>query len=160
MTVNSGAERLGYGAPDGCVALGQHINVISEGVAARTLTAKESGSVVVFDLAASTTFTLPSPSVGCYFDFVQKIAGSGTWTITTGSAAIFMTGGVQIGSETPGQPDSFAANGTSHWKMVIDGDTKGRVLGGMNVRILCLSATQWHVSGWMIGAGTVATPFA
>ncbi len=159
MAVNSNAERLGYGAPDGCVALGQHVNVISEGVSARTLTTKESGSLVLFDIAGATTFTLPAPSVGQYFDFGAAITGTGTWKIITNSASVFLNGGVQIGSETAGGHDSFAADGSTHRAITMDADTKGRIKGGAMLRLVCVSATQWYVQGWLIGAGTVATPF-
>lgn len=159
MAVNSNAERLGYGAPDGCVAQGLHTNIISEGVSARTLTTKESGSLVIFDIAGNTTFTLPAPSVGQFFYFGTSTTGTGTWKIITNAATVFMTGGVQIGSETAGGHDSFAADGTTHRAITMDADTKGRIKGGGILRVHCISATQWLVSGWLVGAGTVATPF-
>ncbi len=159
MAVNSNAERLGYGAPDGCVALGQHMNVISEGVATRTLTTKEAGSLVLFDRAGGVTFTLPAPSVGQFFDFGVPVTGTGTYKIITNSASVFLTGGVQIGSETAGGHDSFAADGTTHVAITMDADTKGRIKGGAMLRLTCISATQWYVHGWLVGAGTVATPF-
>ena len=160
--ISSGLERLGYGSPDGCLALGIHRNVIlsSEG-ATRTLLAKESGSLVVFDVAGATTFTLPTPVAGMTFDFATAITGTGTWTISSALSSQFMTGGVQIGSETLLESaDSFAANGSSHYRIVMDADTKGRIKGGGVVRCVALSSTLWHVSGWLVGAGTLATPFA
>ena len=160
MTVNTNAERLGYGAPDGCVALGLHSNVISEAVATRTLTTKEAGSLVLFDRAAGVAFTLPAPSVGQFFDFGVSVTGTGTYKIITDAATVFLTGGVQIGSETAGGHDSFAADGTGHRSITMDADTKGRVKGGAMLRLTCISATQWYVSGWLVGAGTIATPFA
>jgi hypothetical protein len=159
MPVNSNAEALGYGAADGCVARGLHTNIISEGVAARTLTTKESGSLVLFDRAGGTTFTLPPPSLGQFFYFGVTVTGTGTYKIITNAATVFMTGGVQIGSETAGGHDSFAADGTTHVAITMDADTKGRIKGGSVIRCHCISATQWYVSGWAVGAGTVATPF-
>jgi hypothetical protein len=161
-SISTGLERLGYGSSDGCLALGIHRNVIlsSEG-ATRTLLAKESGSLVVFDVAGATTFTLPAPVAGMTFDFGVAITGTGTWTITSAATSQFMTGGVQIGSETLLESaDSFAANGSSHYRIVMDADTKGRIKGGGVVRIVGVSSTLWHVSGWLVGAGTLATPFA
>jgi len=158
MAVNSGSERLGYGGADGCVALGLHRNVISEG-AGRTLLSKESGSLVLFDIAGATTFTLPRPEAGMVFEFGTVITGTGTWKITTGVASILLKGGVQIGSETAGGHDSFAANGTDHVSLIMDADTKGRINGGGQLRFVGVSTTLWHVSGWLVGAGTVATPF-
>jgi hypothetical protein len=160
MAVNSNSERLGYGGEDGCVALGQHVNVISEGVATRTLLSKESGSLVVFDRAAGVTFTLPAPAVGRVFEFGTSVTGTGTYKIITSAATEFLTGGVQIGSETAGGHDSFAADGTAHRSITMDADTKGRIKGGGIVRFVGVSSTVWHVSGWLVGAGTVATPFA
>jgi hypothetical protein len=160
--ISTGLERLGYGSSDGCIATGAHRNVIlsSEG-ATRTLLAKESGSLVIFDIAGATTFTLPTPVAGMTFDFGVAITGTGTWTITSATTAQFLTGGVQIGSETLLESaDSFAANGSSHYRIVMDADTKGRIKGGGVVRIVGVSSTLWHVSGWLVGAGTLATPFA
>ncbi len=160
MAVNSNAERLGYSGPDGCVALGAHRNVISEAVSARTLTVKESGSLCLFDRAAGVTYTLPAPSVGATFDFGVSVTGTGTYKLITSSASVFLIGGVQIGSETLLESaDSFAANGSTHVAITMDADTKGRILGGGIVRVTCISATQWHVSGWLVGAGTAVTPF-
>ena len=162
MAIPTTLERLGYGGSDGCIAVGQHRNVIlaTEGLT-RTLLAKESGSLVVFDSASATTFTLPAPVVGLTFDFGVAITGTGTWTIITNSASVFMTGGVQIGSLALAESaDAFTANGSTHVKIVMDADTKGRIKGGGVVRMVGISSTVWHVSGWLVGAGTLADPFA
>jgi hypothetical protein len=160
--ISTGLERLGYGGSDGCIATGIHRNVIlsSEG-ATRTLLAKESGSLVLCDVAAATTFTLPTPVAGMSFDFALSITITGTLTITSGSTAIFLTGGVALSSLTVGESGTaFAANGSSHYRMVIDNNTKGRIKGNGLVRFVGLTPTLWHVSGWLTGAGTLADPFA
>jgi hypothetical protein len=85
---------------------------------------------------------------------------TGTGTIKTNAATVFLNGGVQIGSETLLESaDSFAANGTSHISLVMDADTKGRIKGGGNVRFTAISSTVWAVDGFLVGAGTLATPF-
>lgn len=158
--ISTGLERLGYGGSDGCIAVGQHKQVINDAVATRTLLSKESGALCLFDRAAGVTYTLPAPVAGMVFDFGVTVTGTGTYKIVTNATStVFMVGGVQVGSETAGGHDSFAANGTNIAAITMDADTKGRILGGAGVRCLAISATQWYVSGWLVGSGTVATPF-
>jgi hypothetical protein len=158
--ISANLERLGYGAPDGCIATGSHREVISEGVATRTLLPEESGSLCLFDTAAGVAYTLPAAVKGRTFDFGTTVTGTGTYSITTNAAGVYLTGGVQIGSLTLLESaDAFTANGSSHVSIVMDADTKGRIKGGGVVRFVALSATLWHVSGWLVGAGTLADPF-
>lgn len=161
MAIPATLERLGYGA-DGAIAKGLHRQVIKEAVSTRTLLAKESGSLCLFDTAGGVTFTLPTPIEGMYFDFGLTVTGTGTYKIVTAAVATqFMVGGVQIGSLTLAESaDAFTADGTTIASITMDADTKGRILGGGIVRLVGLSATVWHVSGWLVGAGTLATPFA
>jgi hypothetical protein len=158
--ISADLERLGNGNPSGCVAPGIHREVISEGAATRTLLAEESGALCLFDTAAGVAYTLPAPVKGMTFDFGTKITGTGTYSITTNAGTVFLTGGVQIGSLTLLESaDAFTANGSSHVSIVMDADTKGRIKGGGVVRFVGLSSTLWHVSGWLVGAGTLADPF-
>ena len=160
-TVATGLEKLAYGGADGCIAVGQHRQVINEAAATRTLTAKESGALCLFDLAAGVVYTLPAPVVGMQFTFSISVEGTGSYKIITNSASVFLTGGLFLVSLTVAEAgDTFVANGTTHVAITMDADTEGRLKGAMNIQLTAISATQWHVTGYATGAGTLADPFA
>jgi hypothetical protein len=159
--INANLERLGYGAPSGCIATGQHREVISEAVATRTLVAEESGALCFFDLAAGVTYTLPAPVKGMQFDFsVSVTRTTNSHKIVTNAATVFLLGAYMAGDATIATSgDIFTGDGTSHVAITIDGDTKGGFVGG-HLRFTALSATQWFVEGLVIGTGTMVTAFA
>jgi hypothetical protein len=160
MAIDSNIERVSYGGPSGSIITGQHREVFAAVGATRTLKADESGALCLFDTAAGCVWTLPAPVQGMFFDFNVIITLTGTGTVRTNAATVYLNGGVQIGSETLLESaDSFAANGTSHVSLVMDADTKGRIKGGGTVRFTAISSTVWAVSGFLVGAGTLATPF-
>lgn len=136
-------------------------NVISGEGATRSLSAKESGSIVLFDRAAGIVYTLPTAKVGTYFDFFV------TTTITSNAAKIITAAGtellegylVSIDSDTSDAARGFGANGSTHLAISMNGTTTGAVKG-TRIRLECVSATRWAVSGQLIGSGVVATPFA
>jgi hypothetical protein len=161
MALSTDIERLGYGSPGGCVATGLHRQVISGGVATRTLLPEESGALCLFDRAAGVTYTLPTPKEGMVFDFGVTVDGTGTYKIATSAATVFITGGLFMVSLTVAEAgDTFLADGTSIVAVTCDGDTKGRLKGAANLRFTGLSSTLWHCDGYLTGAGTLATPFA
>ncbi len=154
-------SKLDFGGTEGTQYTGIHRQVLSAVGTTRTLTAAESGALCLFDTAAGCTWTLPAPVVGMFFDFPVIITLTGTGKIITSGAAVFLNGGVQIGSETLLESaDAFAANGTTHVALTMDADTKGRIKGGGSVRFTAISSTVWAVEGFLVGAGTLATPFA
>lgn len=146
----------------GSIVPGQHRQVISEAVATRQLLPEESGALCVFGLATGVTYTLPTPVVGMYFDFLATVSVSSAnyKTITKTIASEFLIGGVGILSLTVADAgDFFVANGTSHVAITEDGITKGGLVGG-GYRLVAISTTQWAVSGITCGSGTLADPFA
>lgn len=136
-------------------------NVISGEGATRSLNAKESGSIVLFDRAAGIVYTLPTAKVGTYFDFFV------TTTITSNAAKIITAAGtellegylVSIDSDTSDAARGFGANGSTHVAISMNGTTTGAIKG-TRIRVECVSATRWAVSGQLIGSDVVATPFA
>lgn len=134
-------------------------NVISGEGATRSLTAKESGSIVLFDRAAGIVYTLPTAKVGTYFDFFV------TTTITSNAAKIITAAGTEllegylISVDSENATVGFGANGSTHVAISMNGTTTGAIKG-TRIRVECVSATRWAVSGNLIGSGTVATPFA
>lgn len=133
-------------------------NVISGQGATATLTAAQSGSTVLFDRAAGIVYTLPTPVVGLYFDFiVTTTITSNNAEIDTSSGSVFIQGDVRITSS--GTAGDFLGNGTSHVKIQMNGTTKGGVLGSW-VRLTCVSATVWQASGILAGSSVAVSPFA
>lgn len=154
-------ERLSYGAPAGCIATGQHRQVISGEGATRTLLAEESGALCLFDRAAGIVYTLPAPAVGMRFEFLVTTAvTSNAHKVITNAATTFMVGGVIMGDVTIATSgDFFEADGTTIVALSADGSTKGGLLGE-RYTLTCISSTQWAIEGVCHGAGTLATPFA
>jgi hypothetical protein len=160
MALSSTLERLNYGGPDGCVATGVHREVVT--VAANTtLTAEQSGALVVLAVASGATLTLPTPKEGMQFDVGVSVSRtSNSYKIITNSASVFLVGSYMVGDATIATSgDVFTLDGTSHVALTIDGDTKGGLVGG-KLRFTALSATQWYVEGLIVGTGTLATAAA
>ena len=155
-------SKLDFGGTEGTQITGMHRQVISGVTTSRQLLPSESGALCLFYAAAATTYTLPTPVVGMFFDFNVIITGTGAFKVITKTiASEFLNGGVQIGSETLLESaDSFAANGTTHVAVLMDADTKGRIKGGGFMRFTAISTTVWAVEGFLVGAGTLATPFS
>jgi hypothetical protein len=157
----SGLVRAVPTTPDGSIVPGQHRQVISEGVATRTLLPEESDALCLFDTAAGVVYTLPAPVVGMQFDFGTTVDGTGSYKIITDASTTFITGGLFLVSLTVAEAgDTFVANGTTHVAITMDADTKGRLKGAVNIRLTAISSTVWHCDGYATGAGTLATPFA
>lgn len=139
----------------------QQQTVISGVTTARTLTAKDSGSLFLFDAAAGIVYTLPAPEVGIYFDFiVTTTITSNSATVNTSAAGIFLGGSlISIDTDSANVNVGFVANGTSHVTCAQNGTTTGGRAGTV-MRFVCTTATLWTVSGTVLGSGVVATPFA
>lgn len=154
-------ERLDYGSPEGCLAQGQHRNVISGVGATRTLTAEESGSLCLWDRAAGNIYTLPTPVAGMQFEFrTTVLQTSGTNEIKTSAATVFLGGSVMIGSLTVAESgDVFQANLAATVKLATNATTTGGLVGG-SIWVTAISTTVWSIEGDLVGSGTTETPFA
>lgn len=160
-TIPSRLERLNYGSPDGCIATGRHRQVIDGVGATRTLLAEESGALCLFDRAAGVVYTLPTPAVGMYFDFMATVSvTSNAYKTITAAATQFLVGGIGMLSLTLAESgDFFVADGTTHVAISEAGSTTGGLVGGC-YRVTAISATQWAITGISVGAGVLADPFA
>jgi hypothetical protein len=67
MALSANLERLSYAGPTGCVATGLHREVVSV-TASTTLTAEQSGALVLLAVASGATLTLPSAAEGMHFE--------------------------------------------------------------------------------------------
>jgi len=131
--------------------------------AAATLTAAQSGSLCLMNSATGILYTLPAPAVGLEFDFYSTVTTtSGSSKIITDAGTTFILGAVHAiaiattPSSTAG-PFAFSFNGTSHISALFAGTTTGGLIGTY-VRLTCVTATQWAITGMMIGSGNLATP--
>lgn len=161
MAISANLERLNYGSPTGCIAPGQHRQVIQSVGATRTLLAEESGALCINDVATGIVWTLPTPIEGMQFNFATTVSRTSTnsYKVITSATTVFLLGAVMSGDATIATSgDIFTANGTSHVAITCDGDTKGGLIGEY-LRFTALSATIWHVSGLVIGTGTMVDPF-
>jgi len=160
MALSANLERLNYGSPDGCVATGQHREIVTV-TSNTTLTKEQSGALVLLGVASGATLTLPAPQEGMYFDVgVTVTRTSNSYKIITDAATTFLVGAVMAGDATIATSgDVFEADGTTIVAVTMDGDTKGGFIG-TTLRFVCISSTKWYVNGLVIGTGTMATPFA
>lgn len=162
MATPTAIERISYGGPDGSLQLGAHRQVIQSVGATRTLLAKESGSYCVNDRAAGVVWTLPTPVEGMQFDFITTVSRTSTnaYTVQTSASTVFLLGAVMAGDATIATSgDIFTANGTSHVAITCNSDVKGGFIGE-HYKLVALSTTIWHISGLVIGTGTMVDPFA
>lgn len=160
MSIPTTLERLDYGSEAGCAAKGQHREVISV-TSDTTLTADQSGSLVLLGVASGATLTLPAPAEGMTFEVgISVTRTSNSYKIITDASTTFLLGAVMAGDATIATSgDVFEANGTTIVSVDMDGDTKGGFIGS-TLRFTCINATQWYVEGLVIGTGTMVTPFA
>ena len=157
-------EQIGYNSIEGTQLIGTHREVIS-GVGNTTtavaLLPEQSGSLCLFDAADGVIYTLPAPVVGMWFDFAITVAGSSNaYSIDTDAATTFIGGGLAAVSTTVAEGgDSFPATIASTVSCDFDSAVTGRLVG-TSCNIVCVSSTEWVISGTLHGVGTLATPFA
>lgn len=161
MTTPTNLERLSYSGPDGCIAGGLHRNIIQGSGATRTLLAKESGSMCLFDRAAGIVYTLPTPVEGMQFHFatVLSVTTNAYKTLTAAIATQFLVGAVAVGSIATATVGGFSADGTTIAAISSNGTTTGGLIGEF-YSVVGISATKWQINGLLIGSGILATPFA
>ena len=160
MALSAVLERVSYGGPDGCAITGVHRDVAASGGSTRTLLAKDSGAAELFDAAAGVVYTLPPPIVGREFEFFVTVTiTSNSAKIITDAATTFLLGEVFTYTTATASGAGFAFNGTTHVACTMNGTTTGGVIGTW-VRVKAISATQWFITGLIVGSGTIATPAA
>lgn len=134
-------------------------NVVDSNAATLTLTAAQSTSVVLLDRAAGTTVTLPAPVVGLSYTFaVNTSVTSNNHKVITDAGTTFILGGVAM-VEAADTNSGLGAlfNGTTHVSILMNGTTTGGLIGTY-FDLICVTATQWVISGIVAGSGTLSTP--
>jgi hypothetical protein len=127
------------------------------GTSAATLTAADSGSVIMFNNATGYAVTLPPAAVGLTFRVFVNV------TVTSGVARLacatgdFFSGTLFQGTDTTYLPAARVANGTTHLAWEGDGSTTSGIAGDW-FDIVATSSTVWQVIGGLCSAtGTEAT---
>ena len=128
--------------------------------ATKTLTAADSGTTFGFNRAAGIVVTLPTPAAGVHYTFLVETTFTGAGQIKTattdgtdgflGTAFLFDTGEI-------GETDNFHAASSND---VIDlGQVEQGWLTGGFIRLTGVNTTTWWVEAFLMGDGTLATPF-
>lgn len=152
-------EQLNSDKPEGCISRGQHKEVIAVG-AAKTLVARDSGSLCLLDTAAGSVLTLPAPVVGMEFEVAVSVSvTSNAHSIGTDGAATFIGGGIQQMIDTTAVSEGQFADPTSDVICSMNGTTTGGLIG-TRLLFTAISSTVWNVTGLVASSGTLATPFA
>tara|TARA_R110000796_G_scaffold8232_1_gene27277 strand:+ start:23 stop:607 length:585 start_codon:yes stop_codon:yes gene_type:complete len=128
--------------------------------ATKTLTSADTGTVFGFNRAAGIVVTLPTPAAGITYQFLVETTFTGAGQIKTattdgtdgflGTAFLFDTGEI-------GETDNFHPAASND---VIDlGEVEQGWLTGGFIRLTGVNTTTWFVEAFLMGDGTLATPF-
>lgn len=127
--------------------------------AATALIAADSGKpLLVANVSADRTFTLPAAAAGLDYEFIATVgaADGHDWIISTGSDTNYFVGGiVHLDTDSDAAGDEVvvvAPDGNSNSKLQIN-----LPQGGTVVRLIC-DGTLWTVSGFAVS--TTAPTFA
>ena len=127
--------------------------------ASRTLTANDSGKVLVLSVAGGLTVTLPSAAPGLNFKFIV-----GTTFTTAGQINTAATDELYVGTmmlvdpATATDMNAFSADVSNDDTIDLGQIEQGWLVGGW-FNLVALSDTRWHVEGQLVGDATLATPF-
>ena len=141
-----------------------HRHVILSGGGTTTLVEGDSGAMCVFDTAATSNFTLPTISLGMYFDFVQTIINTADHVIQSSTDDHGFLGGVLMMNTTADQTDTFstATDGNNDF-ITLNATTTGGAAAGSRIEVVAIlnssAAKCWAVTGTLIISGAGATPF-
>lgn len=139
---------------------GSKVNVVDQTAATVTLTAAQSGSVILLDKTDGVTVTLPAPAVGLQFTFLYVVdQASSATVIVTDAGTTFVKGGVNVLVVNSATSRAFVGNGSTHVKVTSNATTTGGLAGGSLVA-RCITSTVWSIDGQLVGSGTPATPFS
>lgn len=142
----------------GTIAAPLRAGVVANQPATVTLTADQTGAIVLFDRAAGLTYTLPPPTPGLQFIFAVTVSiTSGTAKVITDAPTTLLLGSL-ANAIAAGTSTQFIANGTTHRSILQNGSLTGGLQGSL-VYVYCVSGTQWLVDGTVLGSGASTTPF-
>lgn len=139
-----------------------YTRTVDANAATLTLTQGDNGSTVLMNKADGVVVTLPAATnaiKGWSATFVYKTTiSSNSGTVQGASSADLFNGSLSI-IKSGAAGSTFAANGSSDYKVASNGTTTGGIAGGV-FTLTCLGLNSWLVTGNLQGSGSVETPFA
>jgi len=140
-------------------SLGNFDNKIKVLAGSTTLTDADSGSVCVLDVAGGLTVVLPSAQPGLNFKFVVKTTFTTAGIINTAATDELYSGTLMlVDPATATDMNAFSADESDDDSIDLGSAAQGWLAGGW-FNVVAISDTRWHVSGQLVGDGTLATPF-
>jgi hypothetical protein len=129
----------------------------------RTLTANDSGAIVLLDTAAGSTVVLPAGStcaVGTNFQFVvTTVATSNNHIIRVANASDIMVGVIETLDTTTGALAPFGTAAASD-TITLNRSTTGSVRTGETIYATYVATNRWLIEGTVVISGVAATPFS
>ena len=127
--------------------------------ASHTLTAEDSGSLIVLDVAGGLTVTLPTCAPGLNFKFIVKTTFTTAGLINTAATDELYVGTLMlVDPASATDMNSFSADVSNDDTIDLGSAGQGWLQGGW-FNIVGTSDSTWHVDGQLVGDGTLATPF-
>ena len=124
-----------------------------------TLTADDSGSVFILDVAGGLTVTLPTAEPGLNFKFIVGTTFTTAGLINTAATDELYVGTLMlVDPATATDMNSFSADASDDDTIDLGSAAQGWLQGGW-FNLVAISGTRWHVDGQLVGDGTLATPF-
>lgn len=127
-------------------------------------TAAQSGTVFTLNRAAGIAITLPgltgTAPVGTNYEFIFATSASGGDTTITAASGDLLFGGVTaVDTDSSNAVVFDDPDGTDDLIMTFNGGTQGGLVGTI-IRVVALTATSWHVSGFNRHSSNFATIFS
>lgn len=136
---------------------------VAPGGATMTLTAANSGNLILID-TATTTITLPPPALGLTFTFVVTTTATAQ-KIVTDAATAFIVGGLSmVSAGTSSGAGNF--NGSTHRSFTMNGTTGGGIVGStftltcINVPTATQVTNHWAIYGCLQASGVASLSVA
>lgn len=137
--------------------------VISAGAATLAPTAEQSGSIIALAKADGITVTLPACSatnIGIRYKFLVAVSCTSVgYVINTTGTDVFLGGIYGTIANPDAANDMEFSTSTANKTITLDATTKCGLIGGW-VEVVCVSGTQWMVTGVTLGTGTIVSPFS
>ena len=164
FTTNFDVDTSGNVSGTGTLKLTGATNMVADyesiTTATKTLTAADSGTVFGFNKADGIVVTLPTPAAGIIYTFLVETTFTSAGQIKTattdgtdgflGTAFLFDTGEI-------GETDNFHP-ASSNDVIELGAVEQGWLTGGF-IRLTGVNTTTWFVEAFLMGDGTLATPF-
>ena len=137
-------------------------NVVTITDATYAVTAAQSGTTFILSRAAGIVVTLPeltAAASGEQYTFIVGATFTGAGQINTGATADLYSGfAIMSDPATAGDTNTFIPDQSNDDTIDMGAIEQGWLSGG-TITLTAQSATRWHCAAYLIGDGTLATPF-